>query len=79
MKAMHACLLSSQADGVLVSFVMLRPCNPVGRFLLERDPSVAPSTLSVQLAYQCNLLVLPSLEEDEHSMRIKAALHLFYL
>lgn len=60
-------------------FVVLGPSNPVGRFLVERDPSVAPSALSVQLVYQRNLLMLPSPEGDQHSMKIKAALHLFYL
>lgn len=59
-------------------FVGLGPCNPVGRFLGERDPSVAPSTLPGQLTYQCNLLMLLSPEGSQHSMRIKAALNLFY-
>lgn len=61
------------------ALVVLGPSNPIGRLLVERDPSVTPSTLSVQLAYQSNFLMLPSPEGDQHSMKIKAALHLFYL
>lgn len=61
------------------ALVGLGPSNPVGRPLVERDPSVTPSTLSVQLAYQSNFLMLPSPEGDQHHMKIKAALHLFYL
>lgn len=61
------------------ALVVLGPSNPIGRPLVERDPSVTPSTLSVQLAYQSNFLMLPSPEGDQHSMKLKAAFHLFYL
>ena len=61
------------------ALVVLGPSNPVGRPLVEREPSVTPSTLSVQLAYQSRFFMLPSPEGDQHSIKIKAALHLFYL
>lgn len=47
--------------------VVLGRSTLVGRCLVERDPSVTPSTLSVQLAYQSNFFMLPSPEGDQHS------------
>lgn len=59
--------------------MVLGPSNPVGRFLVQRDASGTLSTLSVQLAYQSNFFNVAFTRGDQHSMKIKAALHLFYL
>lgn len=47
--------------------------------LVERDPGATPGVLSVGLICQRNFLTLSSPEADQCSMKIKAALHLFYL
>lgn len=72
-------LVHEQKTTAYVRLVVLGPSLPVEDAPVERDPSATPGTLSVQLACQSNFLMLPSPEGDQHSMKIKPALHLFYL
>lgn len=71
------CVLSIRLMVFQPALVVLGPSNLFGRSLVARDASVTPSTLAVQLAYLSNFFMLPSPEGDQHSMKIKAALHPF--
>ena len=53
---MHVCIVCVRLMVFWPASVVLGPSNPDGRPLVERDPSVTPSTLSVQSVYQSNFL-----------------------